>query len=90
MFIVNEFYILSEAEWLLYYMDNYIVVLLEELYVYIYGFILGKIVVFIFLMFYVVVFGFSFGLGNLCFDNKFLEYLKYRLFGLKLNLKVVI
>lgn len=69
MFIVNEFYILSEVEWLLYYMDNYIVVLLEELYVYIYGFILGKIVVFIFLMFYVVVFGFSFGLGNLCFDN---------------------
>lgn len=73
VFIDNESYTLSEAEWLSYYMDNYTAAPPEEPHVHIHGSTLGKIAAFTSLMLYVAAFGFSFGPGNLCFDNKFIS-----------------
>lgn len=61
VFIANESYTLSEADWLSYYMDNYTATPPEEPHVHIHGSTLGKIAAFTSLMLYVAAFGFSFG-----------------------------
>lgn len=79
VFIANESYTLSEAEWLSYYLDNYTTPPSppSEPHVHIHGSTLGKIAAFTSLMLYVAAFGFSFGPGILSF-TKFITNPQYK------------